>query len=178
MSFSPVGDILVIARERNIVVLSCKCSSNSDLNRFEVIFSGAIHEYDKIKAVLCIPFGSLSGGYSSYLDWTCILVAFDSGFVRFFTEECQYLFEEQFHNENIIGIKCQSQYGRTSDLNAILLLEQIFIQYQSVLVVLDGLTFFPILRKCRSKFEQGKFKLIYILIYVFCKCLLCGNFSN
>lgn len=114
-------------------------------------------------------------------DWTCILVAFDSGYVRFYTEICQLLFEEQFHSENITSVKCQSQHGPRPDICLNLKPEEIYIQYQSNMVILNGNQLFPYLKICRSHLAIGNnFFIIYIVIKYFCfynsfMILFCDN---
>lgn len=160
ISVSPVGDLIAIANERKIVILSSIWDSTSSINQFEVTHSGSIHDYDKVKAVLSLPVVESNGSNIVGPDWTCILVAFDSGYVRFYTETCQLLFEEQFHSENITSVKCQSQHGPRPDISLNLCPEEIYIQYQSNLVVLNGIQLFQFLKMCRSQLAKGKFIFI------------------
>lgn len=135
--------------------MNSKWNSNISLNELEVTFSGSIHDYDKVKAVLCLPVVDQNGNTIIGPDWTCLLVAFDSGFVRFYTESCQLLFEEQFHCENITNVKCQSQHGPRPDIAMNLQPEEIYIQYQSNIVVINGQQLFPFLKSCRSQLAKG-----------------------
>lgn len=128
------------------------------INQFEIAYSGSIHDYDKVKAVLALPIVEENKKSNIDSDWTCILVAFDSGYVRFYTENCQFLFEKQFHNENILGLKCQSQHGPKPEISLNLKPEEIYIQYQSNLVVLSGIQLFQHLRSCRDLvLKNGEF---------------------
>lgn len=157
LSASPVGDLIVISNERKIVVLSSIWNASLSPNLFEITYSGSIHDYDKVKAVLSLPVVEVNDRKITGPEWTCILVAFDSGYVRFYTESCQLLFEEQFHSENITGVKCQSQHGPRPDISLNLFPEEIYIQYQSNLVVLNGIQLFQLLKNCRSQLTKGKF---------------------
>lgn len=137
------------------MILTSLWNSHSSLNQFEIRYSGSVHDYDKIKAVLCLPVVEQNGNTVIGLDWTCILVAFDSGYVRFYNENCQFLVEEQFHSENITSAKCQSQHGPRPDISLNLQPEEIYIQYQSNLVVLNSIQLFQILRNCRMQLAKG-----------------------
>nr|XP_023024436.1 rab3 GTPase-activating protein regulatory subunit [Leptinotarsa decemlineata] len=151
ISLSPIGDVIAIANERKIVILTSKWDSESSLDYFHITYSGSIHEYDKVKALVCIP---IIDHKDKTHDWTCILVGFDSGHVRCYTETCEILFEEQFHAEKIISIKCQSQHNSRSDIS-IFSGEKIYIQYQSIICFLRGADFFPMLKKIKSEFDKG-----------------------
>ncbi|XP_018563175.1 rab3 GTPase-activating protein regulatory subunit [Anoplophora glabripennis] len=158
ISVSPIGDLIVIANERKIVVLSSKWDSQSSMNQFQISFSGSIHEYDKVKAVLCLPIIGQSQNSHVGPDWTCILIGYDSGFVRFYTEYCELLMEEQFHCENITTVKCQSQHSPRPDISPNLHPEQIYIQYQSNVCVINGAHLFPHLRNCCSQLARVQAK--------------------
>lgn len=155
ISVSPVGDLIVIANGRKIVSLSSKW--NNPINEFEITHSGTIHDYDEVKAVLALPIVEENQNSNIGPDWTCILVAFDSGYVRFYTENCQLLFEKQFHNENITSVKCQSQHGPNADISLNLQPEEIYIQYKSSLVVLSGIQLVQHLRRCRNQILKGSY---------------------
>ncbi|KAJ8980472.1 hypothetical protein NQ317_013225 [Molorchus minor] len=109
--------IIAITNERKIVILSSKCIPHSSLGQFAITYSGSIHEYDKVKSVLCVPI--IGQTHNTYVgpEWTCIIVGYDSGFVRFYTEHCELLMQEQFHCENITSIKCQSQHNPRPDIS-------------------------------------------------------------
>ncbi|XP_056636903.1 rab3 GTPase-activating protein non-catalytic subunit [Diorhabda sublineata] len=151
ISVAPTGDLIVIANDRKIVVLTSKWDPQSSMNIFQIFHSGYIHEYDKVKAVLCVCVVDQNGNSRLGADWNCIIVGFDSGHVRFYTENCDLIFEEQFHAENITTIKCRSQHNPRSDLLPNLHPEEIYIQYQSTLCVLKGPQLFSTLRHCRSQ---------------------------
>ncbi|KAG5866224.1 hypothetical protein JTB14_033440 [Gonioctena quinquepunctata] len=155
VSPSPTGDLIVLANERKIVVLTSKWYSEPSLSYFHITYSGSIHEYDKVKALVCLPIVGVNGSTHIGPDWTCILVGFDSGHVRCYTENCELLFEEQFHAENITTIRCQSQHNPRPDISPDLHQEEIHVQYQSTLCVLSGPQLVSILRKCRSELENG-----------------------
>nr|CAH7750373.1 unnamed protein product [Callosobruchus chinensis] len=155
VSVSPTGDLIVIANERKIVVLSAKWNSQLSANDYVLTHSSTVHNYDKVKAILCLPV--LGENQHSHVgpDWTCILVGYDSGYVRFYTESCELLLEEQFHNENIKNVKCQSQHSPRPDISPDLHPEEIYVQYQSCVCVLSGPQLFPHLKTCRNQGIKG-----------------------
>ncbi|CAH1154252.1 unnamed protein product [Phaedon cochleariae] len=155
IAVSPIADLLVLANERKVVVLTSKWNAHSSLNQFEITHSGPIHDYDKVKAVLCLPIIGCNGNTQLGSEWTCILVGFDSGHVRCYTENCELLFEERFHAENITTIKCQSQHSPKPHISPDLSPEEIYVQYQSNICVLSGYQLCNVLRTCKLQLENG-----------------------
>lgn len=84
-------------------------------------------------------------------------MGFESGFVRFYTEKCELMLEEQLHNEVVSGIKCRSQHNPRPDIAPDLHPEEIYVQYQSTVCVLPGSQVFPILRSYRGELARGNF---------------------
>ncbi|CAH1999952.1 unnamed protein product [Acanthoscelides obtectus] len=154
-SVSPTGDLIVIAHERKIIVLSAKWNPQLSANHYVITYSGTIHDYDKVKAVLCLPVVGENQHSQIGPDWTCIVVGYDSGYVRFYTENCELLLDEQFHSENIKSVKCQSQHSPRPDISPDLRLEEIYIQYQSCVCILGGSQIFPHLRSARNDGVKG-----------------------
>lgn len=79
VSASSVGDLIVIANERTIVVLTPKWDPQSSTNLFQISYKGLIHDYDKVKAILCLTIPGQDGSSHLSADWTCIVIGFDSG---------------------------------------------------------------------------------------------------
>ncbi|CAG9761149.1 unnamed protein product [Ceutorhynchus assimilis] len=158
ISASPTGDLIALANERRLVILNSKWDTSSSLSLFQINFSASIHEYDKVKSIVCLPI--VGESHSSHVgpDWTCIVIGFDSGYVRFYTDRCDLLMEEQFHNENITNIKCQSQHSPRPDISPELHPEELYIQYQSNICVVDGQQLFENLRNCRSQLARVQAK--------------------
>lgn len=105
------------------------------------------------------------------VDWTCIIIGYESGYVRFYTENGTLLLEEQLHSESVIGIKCQSQHSPRPDINFELKPEEIYIQYNSCVCILNGANLFPILRNCRQHLKQS-------MLFVLNKWLLTFNLKT
>lgn len=172
ISASPTGDIIALANERRLVVVNAKWDSSTSLSSFQPIYTDSIHEYDTVKAVLCLPI--VGESHSSHVgpDWICIVLGtkksvslysilsyystgFDSGFVRFYTENGDLILEEQFHNENISSIKCQSSHSPRPDLCPEMHSEELYIQYQSMVCVVNGQQLFENLRQFRKQLARG-----------------------
>lgn len=99
-----------------------------------------------ITSVICLPLLSLGKASSgTNPDWTCIIVGFNTGFIRFYTETGALLLGEQLHKEPVIGIKCQSFRAGDSSLA-----EEVYIIYNSVVCILQGFPLFSTLRACRN----------------------------
>ncbi|EFA10326.1 rab3 GTPase-activating protein non-catalytic subunit [Tribolium castaneum] len=158
LSVSPTGDVIALANDRRLVILTSKWDTSSSLSQFQITYSGSVHESDNIKSVICVPVVSQTKSSHIVPDWTCILLGFESGFVRFYTENCELLLEEQLHNEVITSIKCRSQHNPRPDIAPDLHPEEIYVQYQSTVCVISGNQLFPILRSCRSDLAKVQAK--------------------
>ncbi|KAK4875899.1 hypothetical protein RN001_012321 [Aquatica leii] len=151
VSVSPTADTIAIANEKRIVVLTAKWDSINSLSRYDILFSGCIDNDDPIRAVLCLPVVVQTHSSQVGPEWICIVVGFESGFVRFYTDDCQLLLSEQFHTERVCNIKCQSQHSPRPDLNFELKLEEIYVQYPTVICNVNGGQLFPTLRNCHDQ---------------------------
>lgn len=83
--------------------------------------------------------------------------------MRFYTDNCELLLEEQFHNEVITSIKCRSQHNPRPDIAPDLHPEEVYVQYQSTVCVIAGNQLFPVLRVCRGELAKGA--LILNILY-------------
>ncbi|XP_012241653.1 rab3 GTPase-activating protein non-catalytic subunit isoform X3 [Bombus impatiens] len=103
-----------------------------------------------ITSVICLPLLSLGKASSgTNPDWTCIIVGFNTGFIKFYTETGALLFGEQLHNEPVVGLKCQS-FRSPKHVGDIGLAEEVHVTYNSVVCVLQGFPLFSTLRACRN----------------------------
>ncbi|XP_066258054.1 rab3 GTPase-activating protein non-catalytic subunit [Euwallacea similis] len=158
ISASPTGDLIALANERRLVVLNSKWDSLTASSSFQTVFSDSIHAYDKVRDILCLPIVGESNSSHVGPDWTCVVLGFDSGYVRFYTDNGDLLLEEQFHNENITSIKCQSQHNPRPDLCPELHPEELYIQYQSNICVVIGQQLFENLRHFRTQLARVQAK--------------------
>ncbi|XP_017879707.1 rab3 GTPase-activating protein non-catalytic subunit isoform X3 [Ceratina calcarata] len=108
----------------------------------------AKQENEWITSVICLPLMSL-GKASGNPDWTCIIVGFNTGFIKFYTETGALLLGEQLHNEPVLGLKCQS-FRSPKHMGDTALTEEVYVIYNSVVCVLQGFSLFSTLRACRN----------------------------
>ncbi|XP_018329568.1 rab3 GTPase-activating protein regulatory subunit [Agrilus planipennis] len=154
ISASPVGDILVMGYEKQLLVLAADWNSNTNLLNYRIVSCETLAD-ELITAVLCLPV--VTQNQSSHVDteWTCIAVGFQSGRIRFYTEDSKLLLCEQFNTDNVCSIKCQSQHSPRPDINPDLRIEEVYIQYPSNVCVVSGNHLFGILRNHRSQLIGG-----------------------
>lgn len=76
----------------------------------------------------------------------------------FYTETCDLLLFEQFHDESVYSLKCQSQHSPRPDINTELHLEELYVIYQTCICIMDGSELFNSLRTARSQLAVGKKK--------------------
>lgn len=89
------------------------------------------------------------------MEWTCIAIGYESGYLRFYTENCSLLLEEQLHNECIVSIKCQSQHSPRPDINFELKPEEIYVQYINCICIINGPNLFGILNNYKKQLNQS-----------------------
>ncbi|MGH0142372.1 UNVERIFIED_CONTAM: hypothetical protein FKN15_077811 [Acipenser sinensis] len=91
LSLSPTNDLMVIAREQRAVFLAPKWKtgdSGREEMQLALSWSGALNaeEGECVSSAICIPLASQKRSSTGRPDWTCIVVGFTSGYVRFYTE--------------------------------------------------------------------------------------------
>lgn len=151
------GDVLAMALHKNLVILTSKWDIQEPgevKNKFHPTWSGSLTDEktpnEFITSVICLPL--LAHGKSSINsapDWTCIVVGFSTGFIRFYTETGSLLLEEQLHNESILSIKCQSQSSPKYSGDAIQT-EEIHVLFNTIVCIIQGYQLFSTLRSCRN----------------------------
>ncbi|KAL7296960.1 hypothetical protein TKK_0009400 [Trichogramma kaykai] len=161
VSLSPVGDVLALAWNTRLVILTSKWDSQETdevKNKFHVVWDGDVtsKQHECITSVICLPliaYGKTNSGVGA--DWTCIVVGLSSGFVKFYTETGALLLEEQLHSESIVNIKCQS-YRTPRNSGETGTQEEIYILYNTVICILQGFTLFSTLRAYRNHLARVK----------------------
>ncbi|PNF37324.1 hypothetical protein B7P43_G00463 [Cryptotermes secundus] len=160
ISLSSTGQLLVIAHKKVMVVLTSKWDSQEQGDvkmKYHITWHGnpCKDENEQITSVLCLPL--IFQGKSSHCgpDWTCIVIGLSSGFVQFYTENCNLLLSELLHNEPVTHLKCQSFEPRrfsTAQEHS----EELYVMYHSAVCVLMGFGLFPKLRACRNQLARVK----------------------
>ncbi|XP_050481311.1 rab3 GTPase-activating protein non-catalytic subunit isoform X1 [Bombus huntii] len=155
ISLSSTGDVLAMANNTKMIILISRWDSlepDEAKNKFHMIWYGEVAKKDNewITSIICLPLLSLGKASSgTNPDWTCIIVGFNTGFIKFYTETGALLFGEQLHNEPVVGLKCQS-FRSPKHVGDIGLAEEVHVTYNSVVCVLQGFPLFSTLRACRN----------------------------
>uniref|UniRef100_A0A667Y7Q8 RAB3 GTPase activating protein subunit 2 (non-catalytic) n=1 Tax=Myripristis murdjan TaxID=586833 RepID=A0A667Y7Q8_9TELE len=151
VSLSPCSDLLVVAREQKAVFLSAKWRTD-DSGREEmtlaVSWSGTLstEEGECVSSVICVPLASQKRSSTGRPDWTCVVVGFSSGYVRFYTE--------LLNEDPVLRLKCRT-YEIPRHPGVTEQHEELSILYPSALVTIDGFSLFQSLRACRNQVARA-----------------------
>ncbi|XP_076178627.1 rab3 GTPase activating protein isoform X3 [Ptiloglossa arizonensis] len=157
ISLSSAGDVLAMVYNTKMIILISKWDSlepDETKSKFCMTWNGEVAKEPNvfsewITCVICLPLLSLGKASGANPDWTCIIVGFNTGFVRFYTEAGALLLGEQLHNESVIGLKCQS-FRSAKHAGDTGLAEELHVIYNSVVCVFQGFPLFSTLRACRN----------------------------
>uniref|UniRef100_A0A8C1MTB2 RAB3 GTPase activating protein subunit 2 (non-catalytic) n=1 Tax=Cyprinus carpio TaxID=7962 RepID=A0A8C1MTB2_CYPCA len=159
LSLSPCSDLLVIAREHKAAFLSAKWrtgESGQEEMTLAVTWSGTLsaEEGECISSVICIPLASQKRSSTGRPDWTCIVVGFSSGYVRFYTESGVLLLAQLLHEDPVLRLKCRT-YEIPRHPGVTEQHEELSILYPAALVTIDGFSLFQSLRACRNQVARA-----------------------
>uniref|UniRef100_A0A8C2E989 RAB3 GTPase activating protein subunit 2 (non-catalytic) n=1 Tax=Cyprinus carpio TaxID=7962 RepID=A0A8C2E989_CYPCA len=149
LSLSPCSDLLVIAREHKAAFLSAKWrtgESGQEEMTLAVTWSGTLSAEEGAHDV----FRSSTGRP----DWTCIVVGFSSGYVRFYTESGVLLLAQLLHEDPVLRLKCRT-YEIPRHPGVTEQHEELSILYPAALVTIDGFSLFQSLRACRNQVARA-----------------------
>ncbi|KAL2099030.1 hypothetical protein ACEWY4_005510 [Coilia grayii] len=159
LSLSPCSDLLVVARETKAVFLSARWRTDEggreEMN-LAVSWSGTLstEEGECISSVICIPLASQKRSSTGRPDWTCIVIGFTSGYVRFYTETGVLLLAQLLHEDPVLRLKCRTyeipRHPGVTDQH-----EELSILYPAALVTIDGFSLFQSLRACRNQVARA-----------------------
>ncbi|XP_044022041.1 rab3 GTPase-activating protein non-catalytic subunit isoform X2 [Siniperca chuatsi] len=159
VSLSPCSDLLVVAREHKAVFFSAKWRSD-DSGREEmtlaVSWTGTLStdEGECVSSCICIPLASQKRSSTGRPDWTCVVVGFTSGYVRFYTENGVLLLAQLLHEDPVLRLKCRTyeipRHPGVSEQH-----EELSILYPAALVTIDGFSLFQSLRACRNQVARA-----------------------
>uniref|UniRef100_A0A3B3VK31 RAB3 GTPase activating protein subunit 2 (non-catalytic) n=1 Tax=Poecilia latipinna TaxID=48699 RepID=A0A3B3VK31_9TELE len=166
VSLSPCADLLVVAREQKAAFLSAKWRTD-DSGREEmtlaVTWSGHLSTEE---GVMCFSSESVTvRPYPNRMfldnrsstgrpDWTCIVVGFTSGYVRFYTESGVLLLAQLLHVDPVLRLKCRT-YEIPRHPGVTEQHEELSILYPAALVTIDGFSLFQSLRACRNQVARA-----------------------
>ncbi|XP_072313689.1 rab3 GTPase-activating protein non-catalytic subunit [Eucyclogobius newberryi] len=159
VALSPCSDLLVLAREQKAVFLSAKWRTD-DSGREEmtlaVSWSGTLcnEEGESVSSAICIPLASQKRSSTGRPDWTCVVVGFSSGYVRFYTEHGVLLLAQLLHEDPVLKLKCRT-YEIPRHPGVTEQHEELSILYPASLVTIDGFSLFQSLRACRNQVARA-----------------------
>lgn len=159
VALSPCSDLLVVAREQKAVLLSAKWRTD-DGGREEmtlgVSWSGILssEEGESVSSAICIPLASQKRSSTGRPDWTCVVVGFTSGYVRFYTEHGVLLLAQLLHEDPALRLKCRT-YEIPRHPGVTEQHEELSILYPAALVTIDGFSLFQSLRACRNQVARA-----------------------
>lgn len=159
LSLSPTNDLMVIAREQKAVFLVPKWKhgdKGKEEMHFAVGWSGSLNveEGEYVTSALCIPLASQKRSSTGRPDWTCIVVGFTSGHVRFYTESGVLLLAQLLNEDRVLQLKCRTyeipRHPGVTEQN-----EELSILYPAAIVTIDGFSLFQSLRACRNQVAKA-----------------------
>ncbi|XP_057199156.1 rab3 GTPase-activating protein non-catalytic subunit isoform X3 [Triplophysa rosa] len=159
LSLSPCSDLLVIAGEHKAAFLSAKWrtdESGHEEMTLAMSWSGtlSVEEGECISSIICIPLASQKRSSTGRPDWTCIVVGFSSGYVRFYTESGVLLLAQLLHEDPVLRLKCRT-YEIPRHPGVTEQHEELSILYRAALVTVDGFSLFQSLRACRNQVARA-----------------------
>ncbi|XP_072503902.1 rab3 GTPase-activating protein non-catalytic subunit [Notamacropus eugenii] len=159
LSLSPTNDLMVIAREQKAVFLVPKwkySDKGKEEMQYTVGWSGSLNveEGECVSSALCIPLASQKRSSTGRPDWTCIVVGFTSGYVRFYTENGVLLLAQLLNEDPVLQLKCRTyeipRHPGVTEQN-----EELSILYPAAIVTIDGFSLFQSLRACRNQVAKA-----------------------
>uniref|UniRef100_A0A673CUN6 RAB3 GTPase activating protein subunit 2 (non-catalytic) n=1 Tax=Sphaeramia orbicularis TaxID=375764 RepID=A0A673CUN6_9TELE len=140
VSMSPCSDLLVVAREHKAVFLSAPSVYPWQARR---------GKWYLCSKCLCVQMSS-----TGRPDWTCVVVGFTSGYVRFYTENGVLLLAQLLHEDPVLRLKCRT-YEIPRHPGVTEQHEELSILYPASLVTIDGFSLFQSLRACRNQVARA-----------------------
>ncbi|XP_045917992.1 rab3 GTPase-activating protein non-catalytic subunit [Micropterus dolomieu] len=159
VSLSPCSDLLVVAREHKAVFLSAKWRSDGSGREemtLAVSWTGTLStdEGECVSSSICVPLASQKRSSTGRPDWTCVVVGFTSGYVRFYTENGVLLLAQLLHEDPVLRLKCRT-YEIPRHPGVTEQHEELSILYPAALVTIDGFSLFQSLRACRNQVARA-----------------------
>uniref|UniRef100_A0A8C0GPV7 RAB3 GTPase activating non-catalytic protein subunit 2 n=1 Tax=Chelonoidis abingdonii TaxID=106734 RepID=A0A8C0GPV7_CHEAB len=169
LSLSPANDLMVIAREQKAVFLVPKwkySDKGKEEMQYAVGWSGSLNveegcfiflfsvSSECVSSALCIPLASQKRSSTGRPDWTCIVIGFTSGYVRFYTETGVLLLAQLLNEDPVLQLKCRTyevpRHPGVTEQN-----EELSILYPAAVVTIDGFSLFQSLRACRNQVARA-----------------------
>ncbi|XP_054432581.1 rab3 GTPase-activating protein non-catalytic subunit [Pteronotus mesoamericanus] len=159
LSLSPTNDLMVLAWGQKAVFLVPKwkySDKGKEEMQFAVGWSGSLNveEGECVTSALCIPLASQKRSSTGRPDWTCTVLGFTSGSVRFYTENGVLLLAQLLNEDPVLQLKCRTyeipRHPGVTEQN-----EELSILYPAAIVTIDGFSLFQSLRACRNQVAKA-----------------------
>ncbi|XP_038585703.1 rab3 GTPase-activating protein non-catalytic subunit isoform X2 [Micropterus salmoides] len=111
-------------------------------------------EGECVSSSVCVPLASQKRSSTGRPDWTCVVVGFTSGYVRFYTENGVLLLAQLLHEDPVLRLKCRT-YEIPRHPGVTEQHEELSILYPAALVTIDGFSLFQSLRACRNQVARA-----------------------
>ncbi|XP_025103721.1 rab3 GTPase-activating protein non-catalytic subunit-like isoform X2 [Pomacea canaliculata] len=160
LSLSPNNDIIAIANEDRICVLTQKWDPQNKGEELDTllttVWQGNVRQEDgeSITDVMCLPLASHKRSTQGAPDWTCVIIGMSSGYVRMYTETGVLLLSQLLHIEPVQKLKCRT-YEPPRFLGMAEKHEELIILYKKAVVSIDGFSLIQSLRACRNQVARA-----------------------
>ncbi|XP_045164449.2 rab3 GTPase-activating protein non-catalytic subunit-like [Mercenaria mercenaria] len=160
ISVSPAADLIALANEDRLVLMTPKFDGDSgqddDTSYYSTVWSGSVAQDagENITALLSLPLASQKRSTQGAPDWTCVLVGFNTGFVRMYTETGALLLSQKLHTGGVLKLKCNT-YTPRRYLGIAEQHEELLILYTRALVTIDGFSLYQALKACRNQVARA-----------------------
>ncbi|XP_055956898.1 rab3 GTPase-activating protein non-catalytic subunit [Patella vulgata] len=158
ISLSPANDMITLAFENRIIVLTQKWdpkNNEEDIDtKFTIAWKSEFTPSELITAVLCLPLASQKRSTHGAPDWTCVIVGYSNGYIKMFTETGVLLLSQLLHTEPIQKIKAHT-YEPPRYLGMAEQHEELVILYRKAVVSIDGFSLMQSLRACRNQVARA-----------------------
>ncbi|RDD42557.1 Rab3 GTPase-activating protein non-catalytic subunit [Trichoplax sp. H2] len=161
MAFSPAGDVLLVADDHRIAILTRNYQKSDDSKEETTCFCRNRSKYlsddpkEKISQVIVIPIASQLRSSQGGPDWTCIVVGFSSGYIRIYEQGGGLLLSQIFHDDPVINLKCRTSPNIHKHCTFDTSLEELIVLYANQVVVIEGFSLYQCLRACRNQLARA-----------------------
>ncbi|XP_067941814.1 rab3 GTPase-activating protein non-catalytic subunit-like [Watersipora subatra] len=151
VSVSSLGDLLVVAKDDRLALLQLNYEEGHG-EVFTILLKRVLSEFPRemITCVFGLPIISHKRSSEGLPEWTCIVVGFNTGHVRMYSETGTKVLDQMLHNESVVAIKCKTysppRYPGSNDLT-----EELSILYETAIVSIEGFGLFHTLRACKNR---------------------------
>lgn len=158
----PFGDIIAFARDRNLAVFRLKPDEGSPSKNVKrqchlscgTHLAGLAMD-EKITAITCVPLVSQQKSNEGGVDWIAIVIGFNSGVLRVYTESGALILVQKLHDEPIKKLLCSTFYsaasnGKRAHPDDPEQQDEITVIFNSIVLIIEGFAFYQTVRSARN----------------------------